>query len=178
MKAPSQTGCDHCDRCQPSVRPRIHPAVSVAQGWERRGGAADVSLLTVIRLPVRAGLVVESGAVIGRRAQVAGTQRQRGQLLWMAECGKVTAGTTGGDAGVALLRESVTHLAGPCRLEYARALVDLGAALRRGMSGNPAATREPWPPDRSWLTGAALVCSRSEGAKRCSQRAPGRAASS
>jgi hypothetical protein len=71
-------------------------SVSFAEGWERRGGAADVSLLTVIRLPVRTGLVVESGAVIGRRAQVAGTQRQRGQLLWMAECGKVTAGDDGG----------------------------------------------------------------------------------
>src|SRR5204863_3309379 len=45
----------------------------------------------------------------------------------------------GGRAGERLLREAVEVLAhSPARLEYARALVDLGAALRRGNSRSEA----------------------------------------
>ena len=45
----------------------------------------------------------------------------------------------GGEAGERLLREAVAVLAGsPARLEHARALVDLGAALRRGNSRSEA----------------------------------------
>ncbi len=49
---------------------------------------------------------------------------------------------TGGDDGLELLRESVAVLAdSPARYEHARALVELGAALRR--SGRRAESREP-----------------------------------
>jgi DNA-binding CsgD family transcriptional regulator len=48
----------------------------------------------------------------------------------------------GGRPGIDLLKQSVSSLAGTdARLEHARALVDLGAELRR--SGQPAAAREP-----------------------------------
>jgi DNA-binding CsgD family transcriptional regulator len=48
----------------------------------------------------------------------------------------------GGDRGIALLHEAVAVLEGSeARLEHARALTDLGAALRRG--GQRAAAREP-----------------------------------
>jgi DNA-binding CsgD family transcriptional regulator len=56
---------------------------------------------------------------------------------------KVACGVaTGGDDGVALLRDAVSVLAGTeARLEHARALVELGALLRR--SGARAEAREP-----------------------------------
>jgi DNA-binding NarL/FixJ family response regulator len=48
----------------------------------------------------------------------------------------------GGDQGVGLLREAVELLAGSeARLEYARALVDLGAALRRANQRTEARVR-------------------------------------
>jgi DNA-binding CsgD family transcriptional regulator len=49
---------------------------------------------------------------------------------------------TGGDAGLAALREAVEHLRrSPARLQLARSLVELGAALRR--TGERTAAREP-----------------------------------
>ena len=55
---------------------------------------------------------------------------------------RVTGTLTGGDEGLALLREAVAVLgASQARLEHVRALVDLGSALRR--AGQRVAAREP-----------------------------------
>jgi DNA-binding CsgD family transcriptional regulator len=69
-------------------------------------------------------------------ARVWGTPGYVGQAL------TVSGLVTGGDDGLALLRDGVAHLErSPARFEHARALVDLGAALRR--RGERVAAREP-----------------------------------
>jgi len=69
-------------------------------------------------------------------ARIWGTPGYVGQAL------TVSGLVTGGDDGLALLRDGVAHLErSPARLELARALVDLGAALRR--RGERVAAREP-----------------------------------
>jgi class 3 adenylate cyclase/DNA-binding CsgD family transcriptional regulator len=75
---------------------------------------------------------------------------------------KVACGVaTGGEDGVALLREAVSVLAGTeARLEHARALVELGALLRR--SGARAEAREPLGEalDRATRCGAVRTAAR------------------
>jgi DNA-binding CsgD family transcriptional regulator len=69
-------------------------------------------------------------------ARLWGTPGYVGQALTVAGL------INGGDDGLALLRDAVAHLErSPARLELARALVDLGAALRR--RGERVAAREP-----------------------------------
>jgi DNA-binding CsgD family transcriptional regulator len=71
-----------------------------------------------------------------REARVWGTPRAIGMALRAAGL------LEGGGRALELLEESVSVLeASPARLEYARALVDLGAALRRG--NRRAAARDP-----------------------------------
>jgi DNA-binding CsgD family transcriptional regulator len=94
-----------------------------------------------------------------RRARTFGAPRALGVALRGAGL------ATGGDAGLALLEESVAVLAGsPSRLEHARALVALGAARRR--AGLQAAARETLRDalDLAFRTGAdgLLALARSE----------------
>ncbi|MGA9371957.1 MAG: hypothetical protein WBV53_08915, partial [Solirubrobacterales bacterium] len=59
----------------------------------------------------------------------------------------------GGDEGLDPLRESASTLEGSqARLEQARSLVDLGAAMRRG--GNRAGARGPLKEGSSWRAAA------------------------
>jgi DNA-binding CsgD family transcriptional regulator len=69
-------------------------------------------------------------------ARVWGTARAVGMAL------RALGLVEGGDPGIELLREAVAQLEGsPARLEHARALADLGAALRR--SNHRADARDP-----------------------------------
>ncbi|MDX6642766.1 MAG: hypothetical protein QOD76_728 [Solirubrobacteraceae bacterium] len=78
----------------------------------------------------------ESAATRIARARAWGTPRSIGTAL---RCSGIVEG---GERGIELLREAVATLAGsPARLEHARALVDLGAALRR--ANRRADAREP-----------------------------------
>ena len=103
-----------------------HPAVQL---W--RSGAAE-ALLSL-------GRAAEAGELAREELELArpfGARHPIGAALRV--CGLVA----GGEEGLALLREAVEILEdSPARLERARALVDLGAALRR--SGERAAGREP-----------------------------------
>jgi DNA-binding CsgD family transcriptional regulator len=80
------------------------------------------------------------------------------------------------ERGLELLRESVELLEGSChRLEYARSLIELGAALRRG--GERAAAREPLAEglDIAYRCGAAGTVSRALEELRASGARPRRA---
>lgn len=80
-----------------------------------------------------AGAVAEAAVERGRRFEV---PRELGMGL------RAAALVAGGDEGIALLQEAVSTLAPtPARLEHARALTDLGAALRR--RGFRSDAREP-----------------------------------
>jgi ATP/maltotriose-dependent transcriptional regulator MalT len=68
--------------------------------------------------------------------------RSWGTPGWLGQALRVQGLVTGGPQGVDLLREAVDALErSQMRVEHARALVDLGAALRRG--GSRAEAREP-----------------------------------
>lgn len=68
--------------------------------------------------------------------------RRFGTAAAIGRAQRVVGQSVGGDDGLRALRESMDTLDGsPWRLEYARTLIELGAALRR--SGSRAAAREP-----------------------------------
>jgi len=68
--------------------------------------------------------------------------RHWGTHSWIGNALRVDGIVTGGDDGLALLHEAVDSLGrSPRRLDHARALVDLGAALRR--RGDRVAARDP-----------------------------------
>jgi DNA-binding CsgD family transcriptional regulator len=81
----------------------------------------------------------EAARLVGEElalAQRVGSARPIGVGLWASGL------VAGGEAGIELLRKAVDALqASPSRLEHARALTDLGAALRR--AGSRADAREP-----------------------------------
>ena len=104
------------------------------------------------------------------RATATGLPRPRGVALRAAGMVK------GGEQGLTCLRESVALLeATPARLEHARSLVELGAALRRG--GQRGDARGPLAAGRSWPTAAVPSGSRSGQATSCAPPAHARAAS-
>jgi DNA-binding CsgD family transcriptional regulator len=95
------------------------------------------SACAVVRLTLgdreQAGRLAGEELVLARRV---GLPRPIGVGLWASGL------IEGGERGIELLNESVTTLEdSPARLEHARALVDLGAALRRGK--RRADAREP-----------------------------------
>ena len=99
-------------------------------------------------LPWRSGAAMASHA-LGQteQAQVFATQeltlaRRWGAPRAIGQALTVVGLTTGGDDGLRLLTQATTVLAAsPARLEHARALIELGAALRR--SGQRIQSRDP-----------------------------------
>lgn len=119
-----------CGRCY-SVHGRDNPALV---DW--RSGAA-LALRALDRREEAQTLAAEELALARRW----GAPRALGRALRVAGLTGLTGLTGGGEQGLGLLREAVAVLEpSPARLEYAKALVELGAALRR--SGQRAASRE------------------------------------
>jgi DNA-binding CsgD family transcriptional regulator len=127
-----------------------------AHGWTNpaflawRSNAA-IALLTMGRTAQAHDLAAEELAL----ARQWGAPRALGRALW------VTGLATGGNVGLDLMSEAVAVLApSPARLEHARALVELGAALRR--SGRRVDCRPPLRQgvDLAQLCGAAPLVER------------------
>jgi DNA-binding CsgD family transcriptional regulator len=111
----------------------------------RRVAAAGVSSR---QIPWRSTAALAAMA-LGQREraqQLAAEELKRAQRTHVARtCGmalRLVGLIEGGDAGIARLRDAVSMLEhSPSRLEYARALIDLGSLLRR--AGQRTASRQP-----------------------------------
>lgn len=99
----------------------------------------------------------------GDRARARGARDRRalGQPATIAACRRSLGNTVGGEDGIALLREAVAVAAqSGARIQHARALVDLGAALRRANHRTEARERLREGAELAYRVGTAALVER------------------